>query len=280
MASDIKIPLGYIELDNGSKPIYAMNDIFLNYTFDDATYWETLRLIVNLLFVAYKQKNPGASVKPIEGSIVVKTQYQHILNVENITRDQDIKITEDEEHTTYIEFQNRANTQPPIETRAIEYFGLGIGRGKGKIANQIWLLAEDVDSVLHGEWFTNYILKDEVTGNVHPTSSSIMYISLSKLSKEKSPEGELASFLLGKTVNPLNEAVKTIINNFNNSFSAFKTDKEVAKMLSVAERYRNDGWYEGANKVVELIKNGLSPDEALRIVQEGKSTLTESIPKE
>ena len=287
MSSNVKIPLGYIELDNGSKAIYAMNDIFLNYTFENAAYWETLRLMVNLLFEAYKRKNPNASVKPIEGSIVVKTQYQHLLNVENTTRDQDINITEDEENTTYIEFQNRANTQPPIETRAIEYFGLGIGHGKGKIANQIWLLAEDVDSVLNGELFANYILKDEVTGNIHPTSSGIMYVSLSKLSKVQSPEGELASFLLGKTVNPINEAVKTIIYNFNNSFSAFKADKEVAKMLSVAERYRNDGWYDGvaegvscgAKKVVELIKTGLSPDEALQKVGEEKNTLVESIPK-
>ena len=111
-----------------------------------------------------------------------------------------------------------------------------------------------------------------------------MYISLLKISKKKSPEGELASFLLGKVVNPKNEAVKTIIKDFNNSFNAFKADKEVAKMLSVAERYRNDGWndgwnggvLEGANNVVELIKSGLSPDEALRKVCENKSTLVDN----
>ena len=176
----MKIPLGYIELDNGTKAIYAMNDIFLNYTFEHAAYWETLRLMVNLLLEAYKQKNPNSSVSPIKGSIIVKTQYQHLLNIENTTRDQDIKITEDEKNATYIEFQNRANTQPPIETRAVEYFGLGIGHSKGKIANQIWLLAEDVDSVLLGEPFTRYILKDEITNNVHPTSSGLCSVSLSK----------------------------------------------------------------------------------------------------
>jgi len=304
MASEVKSPLGYIELNNGLKAIFAMNDIFLNYTFEDAAYWETLRSMVNLFLDAYRQKNSDTILKPIEGNIVVKTQYQHLLNIENTTKDQDIKITEDEENTTYIEFQNRAKTQPPIETRAIEYFGLGIGHGKGKIANQIWLLAEDLDSVLHGEQHTFYILKDEVADYIHPTSSGIMYVSLSKLSQMKSPVGELASFLLGKTIAPENEDVRTIVASFNSSFDAFKADKEVVKMLSVAERYRNDGWYDGvaegksigiiegkiigitegvscgANKVVELIKSGLSPDEALRKVSEEKNTLVESILEE
>ena len=97
----MKIPLGYIELDNGTKAIYAMNDIFLNYTFEHAVYWETLRLMVNLLLEAYKQKNPNSSVSPIKGSIIVKTQYQHLLNIENTTRDQDIKITENEEPSQF-----------------------------------------------------------------------------------------------------------------------------------------------------------------------------------
>jgi len=292
MASEVKKPLGYIALDNGSKAIFAMNDIFLNYTFEDATYWETLRSMVNLFLDAYKHKNPDTILKPIEGSIIVKTQYQHLLNTENTTRDQDIKITEDEENVTYIEFQNRAKTQPPIETRAIEYFGLGIGHSKGKFANQIWLLAEDLDSVLRGELYTFYILKDEVTDYIHPTSSGIMYASLSKLSQIKSPVGELASFLLGKTIAPEDEAVRTIVASFNNSFDAFKADKEVVKMLSVAERYHNDGVITGkiigvteglsfgANKVVELIKSGLSPDEALSKMSEEKNTLVESVLKE
>jgi len=43
---------------------------------------------------------------------------------------------------------------------------------------------------------------------------------------------------------------------------------EVAKMLTLAERYEHDGVVKGADRVVELIKSGLSPDDALRKVKE------------
>ena len=48
-------------------------------------------------------------------------------------------------------------------------------------------------------------------------------------------------------------------------------------MLSVAERYRNEGWTDCAMKMLELIKSGLSPDEALRKVLEEKNSLAEPI---
>ena len=272
MASKNTTPLGYIELNNGSKAIYPMNDIFLNFTFEDVAHWEALRLAVNLLIKAYMQQKPETKVKPIEGNIKVRTQFQHLLDIQNTTRDQDIKMTEDEEETTYIEFQNRAKTDVPIEIRSVEYFGLGIGHSKGKLANQIWLLAEDVDSVLHRNTFTRYILKDEMTGNEHPTTSGIMYVSLTKLSQEESPAGELASFLLGKIIVPMNEEVKKISDAFNSSFNAFKSDREVVKVLSARDRGwheglvegREEGEIKGANKLLELIKKGIDPDEAMR----------------
>ena len=121
-----------------------------------------------------------------------------------------------------------------------------------------------------------YPLKDEVTGNEHPNPSGIMYISLTKLSQEENPAGELASFLLGRVGEVKNEHVKKILDTFNSSFVEFKSDKEVAKMLTLAERYRYDGVVEGvskgvtigADRIVELIKSGLSPDDALRKVKE------------
>jgi len=269
MASKDTTPLGYVELANGSKAIFPMNDIFLNFTFEDASHWEALRLAVNLLIEAFKKQKPDTKVKPIEGNIKVRTQFQHLLNMQNATRNQDIKMTEDETETTYIEFQNRAKTDVPIEIRSVEYFGLGIGHSKGKLANQIWLLAEDVDSVLHGKTFTRYILKDEITGKEHPANSGIMYVSLIKLSQEESPAGELAAFLLGKMKNPTNEAVKKISKAFNTSFDAFKTDKEAVKMLSARERGWHEGLVEGreegetniATKVMELIEKGVSQED-------------------
>jgi len=281
-------PLGYVKLGNELKAIYPMNDIFLNYTFEEPANWEALRLIVNLLIDEYSKKKLDTKIKPIGGNIKVRTQFRHLLKAdEKTTRDQDIKVTEDEDTAIYIEFQNKAGTQPPIEVRSVEYFGLGIGHSKGKIANQMWLLAEDVNSVLHGEPFTRYILNDEITGNVHPNASGIMYVSLVKLSRKKSPAGELASFLLGMKITPENENVREVTKVFSTSFDAFKADKEVVGMLSLAERYRNDGIIEGeakgkaegkaegkvegiaegsaqvASNILELIEQGIDPKKAL-----------------
>jgi hypothetical protein len=173
---------------------------------------------------------------------------------------------------------------------------LGISHSRGKLANQLWLLAEDVPPLLHGETFSRYILKDEKTNRDHPSSSGILYISLSKLAQEESPAGELASFLLGRTPEAKNETenetVKKITEAFNRSFNTFKSDKEVFDMLTLAERYKHEGFVEGIeigelrgeergitlgeargitlgeargiNKIVELIKRGFSLDEVMR----------------
>jgi len=259
-----------------------MNDIFLNYTFENPEHWETLRDATNIFIGRFKQYQPETDVKPIEGAIQVRTQFKHLLGNDNTTKDQDLKITEVVENSTYVEFQNRAKPDIPVEIRSVQYFGLGIGHSGGKLANQIWLLASDVKAVLHGEMFTRYILKDEVTGKNHPAKSGIMYVSLSKLSKEESVAGELASFLLGKIAEPEYEAVKKIADAFKISFKSFKTDKDVAKMLSLAERYMHDGEVIGmekgvekgvaigktelANEARELYEKGVDPQEILRMI--------------
>ena len=287
MVTNDKTPLGYVELPGGSKAIYPMNDIFLTYTFEDAAHWEALRIAVNLIIDAYIQANPATMVKPILGNIKVRTQFKHLLSTDGkTTRDQDIKITEGDDSSSYIEFQNRANTNPPVEIRSVEYFGLGIGHSRGKIANQMWLLAEDVESVLHQGTFARYILSDEVTGNAHPNSSGIMYISLTRLSQEDSPAGELAQFLLGKISMYRFDEVRKIATAFNTSFDAFKADKEVARMLTLAERYIDEGEARGMaigeargeargeaigeanilNKAKELQKSGLSAEDILRLL--------------
>ena len=133
-----------------------------------------------------------------------------------------------------------------------------------------------MDSVLHGKVFSRYILKDEITGNEHPATSGIMYVSLTKLSQEENPAGELALFLLGKVTTPKSETVQKVVNSFSASFDAFKADKEVVKVLSARERGWHDGLVEGreegvvigANKLAELIRSGFSLDEALRKVSE------------
>ena len=83
-------------------------------------------------------------------------------------------------------------------------------------------------------------------------------------------------FLLGKVKNPVNKDVKRIADVFKKSFEAFKDDKEVKNTMSIAEKYRNEGWIDGmdagiakgreegreegvsigALEIVELIKGG------------------------
>jgi len=243
-----KTPMGYIELSNGSKAIYPMNDIFLNYTFEKAAYWETLRTAINILIEAYALQQPKTKIKPIQGIIEVKTQYQYLLDIQNTTKDQDIKIITPNSEATYIEFQNRARPDIPIEIRSVEYFGLGIGHSKGKLANQIWLLAEDVEAVLHGQIFARYVLKDEATLASHPTESGILYVSLAKLSQEDTPAGELASFLLGKATTPRHNNIQSITQDFISSFNNFKSDKEAVNMLSLYERAKSEGRSEGRSE--------------------------------
>ena len=240
------IPLGYVDLPNGPKAIYPMNDIFLSYNFDHEEQWEILRLLINILVTAYLQVCTTSKLKPITGKIKVQTQFKYFLNTDWRTiREQDIKLSENETKETYIEFQNRANVDPPIEIRSVEYFGLGIVHGNGKLTNQIWLLAENVESVLQDNTFERYILASENTGNEHPISSGIFYINLPKLAQEKSPAGELAKFLLGKIANPKNNDVKKIAKAFSKGFGIFKKDKEAVKVLSFRDRYLNEGRYEG-----------------------------------
>ena len=267
-----RIPLGYIDLPSGAKAIYAMNDIFLNYTFEDESNWEAMRLIVNIFYKAYMHLAPHTVIKLIEGPICIRTQFKHILKGDNTTRDQDIKLTEEPGDITYIEFQNRSDTDPPIKTRAVTYFGLGIGHSNNQIANQVWLLAEDVAPVLRGKAIANYILKDEVDGVTYPDTSCMMFISLTQLSEEDGPVGELASVLLGRVTDVKDADVARVLQIINRSFDAFKVDKEVPGMLSRVERYLSEGRAEGraegeannARKILELIEKGIDPVEYLR----------------
>ena len=271
------IPLGYVELPSGPMAIYPMNDIFLNYTFENSANWEALRIMVNLVIEGYRKENPSTSEKPIIGEVKVVTQYRYLLAGDGkTTRDQDIRIIEDNSNSTFIELQNRAHSKPPIEIRSVEYYGLGIGHSRGKIANQIWLLAEDVQPVLREKTYARYVLKDEVTNDAHPVMSGIMYVSLRKLAQEKGAVGELAAFLLGKaTILETNEA-NNVSEAFKNSFETFKADKEVVNVLSLAERYISEGEARGeakgltigAHKLAELIKQGFSVEDALRMIEE------------
>jgi hypothetical protein len=109
-----------------------------------------------------------------------------------------------------------------------------------------------------------------------------MYVSLTKLSQENTPVGELASFLLGINTDPQDEVVKKIAKAFNASFQDFKDDKDVVTVLSLEERVRGKVWgaavaerdKELASHVAELRNKGLDPAEILRALEREFATLS------
>ena len=256
MAKNNRKPLGVIELEDGDKEIFPMADLFLTYTFENQSNWKLLQSICNILLDSCRKLKPSIDIELIGDDVKIITQYKRLVSANTKkAKQQDIKIIEqkdskiadsiksaDDVQTTYVEFQNEVNIKPPIEIRAVEYFGLSLGNSKGNRANQVWVLAKDLDSVLHGEIFTYYVLKDVVTGASYPNKSGIMFISLQKLSQDRrSSAGELAAFLIGENVMPKNKDVKDIVDGFKSSFETFREQQEVIDMLTLTQRARYEG---------------------------------------
>ena len=237
-------PLGYVQLKTGEKPVLALHDVFLNFLFEREENWDYLRKMVNIFVNDYTQVNPTTQLKPIIGEIEVETQYRFLLD-KNKLRDQDIKIKGND--ITYVEFQNRATTNPPIEVRASEYFGLGLGHSKEKLSNQIWLLADDCENVLLGNAYTNYIMVDELTSTTYFKSSNLTFVSLTKVAEGQTEAGELSAFLLGsKIIEEISyENVKHIAQGFNSGFNVFKMDKEAIEAMTFKDRALAEGKAEG-----------------------------------
>jgi len=125
------------------------------------------------------------------------------------------------------------------------------------IANQIWLLAEDVAEVMQDQAIAHYVLKDEVKGHNHPGTSGILYVNLEKLSQEQSIAGELAACLLGKPITPRNGDVKKISKAIKTSFERFKSEKDVVTMFSFQERWIAEGEAKGIlEAAIKMIRNG------------------------
>jgi len=256
-------PLGYIELPTGKKSIFPMNDVFTNYTFENPKNWKVLRDIANIYTEFYISFFPKTTMQLITKRFMVKTQYKHFLEEERKTRNQDLRIIEfiddakieyealDEKYfkhalfhaLTYIELQI---SPYGIPVRSTGYFGLAIGYSRGKPVNQIWLLANDVEDVLHGETFARFQLIDEKDGTLHPCNSGILYVSLQKLSEQKDTRvGQLSALLLGKITEPEDEVVKQIAVALTESFETFKQEKDVVNVLTLLERGKAEGLAEG-----------------------------------
>ena len=74
-----RLPLGFISLESGKKPIYAFDDFFLNYTFNKKENWEELRAIINILLEAYALECQGTVLEPIKDKIIVTTQFKNYM---------------------------------------------------------------------------------------------------------------------------------------------------------------------------------------------------------
>jgi hypothetical protein len=262
-----------ISSPGGAKAIFPMNDIFLNFAFEAEENWGLLQDYVNDIITAYREVYPQTSLQPIEDEIKVRTQWKHLLDKNGQTNNQDIVI-EETAKDTYVEFQIRAYPDIPLPTRAISYFGLGISRGKGREANQIWLLAEHIPELLGDSTFKRYILKAEDGDNIHPGTSGILYVSLQKLAQCKTKAGSAARVMLGKSSAEDKEIAKPLYEGLQRIFEKFKEQKELANMMTFAERWHAEGRAEGmekgmvtgVQKLMELIKSGMSPDEAAQLV--------------
>jgi len=276
-------PLGIIELGTGPKEIFATNDFFLNFLFEDSARWEALRLIVNVIVEAYKGMTPATQVRTIDGDIQVETQYKYYTGKTDVSTSQDFRI-EASENITYIEVQNRARTIPPIEKRAIEYFGLSLAHNRGNDVTQMWILAEDVDNLLNGNTFANYILGDEETGTRYPLNNNLMFVSLRRLEAKRggTEAGEMAAFLLGKNIKPRYESVKRVIEIFEKGFESFCEDKEAVRDMSAMVKNRLEGRLEGIEEgkletAQEMLNDGFTHEQISKYVKISVEDLQEAL---
>ena len=257
-----RTPLGIIELETGPKEVYPMEDFFLNYTYNKPEHWEALRLTANIFIEDYQANIKETTLSPIKGAIKVITQYAFYTGAIKSSKNQDFKINESEDNITFLEFQNRATSTPPIEVRAPEYLGLSLGHNRGKSITQMWIMAEDLESVLHNNPYSNYVLKDEVTNKIFPRTSNLMFISLKSLSTKNTVAGELARYLLGLATPLKSEAVKKIAATFNSSLKELKDDKEAKTHMTLREKYVEEAMLEKAiQTAIRLLKRGFPPSQ-------------------
>ena len=233
--------LGFIQLETGLKAVTPMDDVFINFTFQNSKYWETLRLINNIFYEAYKEVHQDTKLMPIEGEISVKTQFPHFKKLDSSKpKMQDTQI-DSVDKVSFIEFQNSLYPNLHIAARSVQYFGYSLTRGHNKPATTMWLLNGTVTELLDHKTFANFILMDEQDHRPHPDPSNILFVDLKKLAGSTSKAGELASVLLGSLTKPSHDEVKQVYQHLKESFLTFKEDTEVRQMMSKAELLKAEG---------------------------------------
>jgi hypothetical protein len=250
-------PLGYITLlNNIQKPIFPMDDFFLNYAFFKEENWRHLGNMLNIYLMEYSAKyNRQDGFHLVGDNIIVETQYRHYLKNTTKQQAQDFKIDEiDAGDLTLVEFQNKINSKPPIEIRADNYSGLAVNKAKdGTKTSQIWLLGKNDDKVLRGQAISNFRMKEENTGDYYPREVNIMFISLPRLAEEQSICGELSKFLLGNDPSGLSGELKPLAAMFQREYETFKRNEEVIKSMTVLEERYMEGISIGEARGMEML---------------------------
>ena len=267
-----------MNLTTGPKAIYPTNDFFLNYTFKEKKNWETLRDINNIIIEAYQAYAPSTHLQTIQGPIVVETQYAYYTSNKGKPKTQDFGIDTDES-ITFMEVQNNAFINPPLEIRARDYLAhsisLSLGNNKTKAVTQIWLLANDNEKLLNGQIFTNYVLTDETTGHQYPLQTNLMAISLKRLAKLENEGAQLAQFLSGYQLTPTTPRLNQIIKSLQTSMITMKQDKEVSTYMSKWDEHaytakatgKAEAIAEMLEKMAEFVKKGLTAEEIMQQLQ-------------
>jgi hypothetical protein len=193
----------------------------------------------------------------VDEHIEVETQYEHYIKRTTKQPTQDIKIDEAVTgNQTYIEFQSRINSNPPIAIRASNYNGYAITKmPEGSQNSQIWLLAENDDSVLKRQSISNFRIVEDNTKEYYPREVNIMFVSLPRLSAEDNECGWLAKLLLGYEIGLRNNRIDEIAQMFRHEYNVFKKEEEVAKSMTMLEQYMADGRAEAVSEYNRKIEN-------------------------
>jgi hypothetical protein len=246
---NVKKPLGYISLLNKTqKPVYPMDDFFINYTFHKEYNWTRLVVLLNIFLDEYAEiykRRDG--FHRLDNNIMVETQYEHYMKEGTKQPVQDINIKEiNTGNETYIEFQNKRISKPPISIRASNYSGLSVNNMKDGTKNsQIWLLAENDDTVLRGKTITNFRMVEDNYGDYYPRAVNIMFISLPRLAEKSNRCGFASRLLLGEELDALQGELKEIADMFKNEYENFKRNKEVVRQMTIYEEKYAEGFAEG-----------------------------------
>ena len=224
--------------------------------------------MTNIFYKAYIEHYKDTSITPIEGKIIVKTEYTHYKDIDSSTpKRQDMRIESDKD-LNYVEFQRKPYPKLSIDVRSAQYFGFSLTSGCDKHTSHLWLVDGEIGKLLHKNTFSNYILMDEVEHYPHPNTNNILYVNLDRLAQVSTQAGELAKVLIGKLETPTDPEISIILKNLKSSFEAFREDKKVRDTMTRKEEIEAEARAELIPIISEQAEKLAVQDEKLAVQDE------------